>query len=32
LVIQKRKAAILSASIIDSLRQEYLFELNVGIL
>ena len=32
LVIQKRKAAILSAAIIDSLRQEYLFELNVGIL
>ena len=30
LVIQKRKAAILSASIIDSLKQEYLFELNVG--
>jgi len=29
LVIQKRKAAILSAAIIDSLRQEYLFELNV---
>jgi hypothetical protein len=30
LVIQKRKAVIQSASIIDSLRQEYLFELNVG--
>jgi len=30
LVIQKRKAAIHSAAIIDSLRQEYLFELNVG--
>jgi len=30
LVIQKRKAVIQSATIIDSLRQEYLFELNVG--
>ena len=30
LVIQKRKSVIQSASIIDSLRQEYLFELNVG--
>ena len=29
LVIQKRKAAIQSASIIDSLKQEYLFELNL---
>ena len=29
LVIQKRKAAIQSASIIDSLKQEYLFELNI---
>jgi len=29
-VIQKRKAVIQSATIIDSLRQEYLFELNVG--
>ena len=30
LVIQKRKAVIQSAAIIDSLKQEYLFELNVG--
>jgi len=30
LVIQKRKAAIQSAVIIDSLKQEYLFELNIG--
>ena len=30
LVIQKRKAVIQSASIIDSLRQEYLFELSLG--
>ena len=29
LVIQKRKAVIQSAAIIDSLKQEYLFELNV---
>ena len=29
LVIQKRKAAIQSVSIIDSLKQEYLFELNI---
>ena len=32
LVIQKRKAAIQSAVIIDSLKQEYLFELKVGEL
>ena len=32
LVIQKRKAVIHSAAIIDSLKQEYLFELNVGRL
>ena len=32
LVIQKRKAAIQSASIVDSLKQEYLFELNIGEL
>ena len=32
LVIQKRKAAIQSASIVDSLKQEYLFELNIGKL
>ena len=32
LVIQKRKAAIQSAVIIDSLKQEFLFELNVGDL
>jgi len=32
LVIQKRKAVIQSAAIIDSLKQEYLFELNVGEL
>jgi len=32
LVIKKRKAAIQSASIVDSLRQEYLFELNIGEL
>ena len=30
LIIQKRKAAIQSATIIDSLKQEYLFELNTG--
>ena len=30
LMIQKRKAAIRSAAIIDSLKQEYLFELNFG--
>ena len=30
LIIQKRKAAIQSATIIDSLKQEYLFELNIG--
>ena len=30
LMIQKRKAAIKSAAIIDSLKQEYLFELNFG--
>ena len=30
LVIQKRKAVIQSVAIIDSLKQEYLFELNVG--
>ena len=30
LVIQKRKAVIQSAFIIDSLKQEYLFELKVG--
>ena len=30
LIIQKRKAAIQSAAIIDSLKQEYLFELNTG--
>jgi len=30
IVIQKRKAAIQSVAIIDSLKQEYLFELNVG--
>jgi hypothetical protein len=30
LVIQKRKSVIQSASIIDSLRQEYLFELSLG--
>ena len=29
LVIQKRKAVIQSAAIIDSLKQEYLFELNI---
>ena len=29
LVIQKRKAVIQSEAIIDSLKQEYLFELNV---
>ena len=29
LVIQKRKAVIQSAAIIDSLKQEYLFELSV---
>ena len=32
LVIQKRKAAIQSAFIVDSLKQEYLFELNIGEL
>ena len=32
LVIKKRKAAIQSASVVDSLRQEYLFELNIGEL
>ena len=32
LVIQKRKAVIQSVSIIDSLKQEYLFELNIGEL
>ena len=32
LVIQKRKAAIQSASIVDSLKLEYLFELNIGKL
>ena len=30
LMIQKRKSAIQSVAIIDSLKQEYLFELNVG--
>ena len=30
LVIQKRKSVIQSAAIIDSLKQKYLFELNVG--
>jgi len=30
LVIQKRKAVIQSAAVIDSLKQEYLFELNIG--
>jgi len=30
LVIQKRKAVIQSAATIDSLKQEYLFELNIG--
>ena len=29
LVIQKRKAAIQSVAILDSLKQEYLFELNI---
>ena len=29
IVIQKRKAAIQSVAIIDSLKQEYLFELNI---
>ena len=32
LVIQKRKSVIQSAAIIDSLKQKYLFELNVGKL
>ena len=32
LMIQKRKAAIKSAAIIDSLKQEYLLELNFGEL
>ena len=30
LIIQKRKATIQSATIIDSLKQEYLFELKTG--
>ena len=30
LMIKKRKAAIKSVAIIDSLKQEYLFELNFG--
>ena len=32
LVIEKRKSAIQSASIVDSLKREYLFELNIGKL